>query len=789
MKLVHSWAQDFVKMPKPGRVRELFDAAGLCVENILLGSEIPETVVVGHVKEAEKHPNADKLKVTKVDVGSDVRTIVCGAPNVTAGQKVAVALPGTVLPNGMKLEKATIRGVQSNGMICSGKELGLSDDHSGILVLPAQAKVGKPAGQFLGSSDVVYDIAVFPNRPDCQSVIGLVREVAAAQHTTINTQRPTHNTQQPTKTSGKSPVRVTIQKNTDCSFYSAQYLSNVHRCPSPDWMQKRLQLAGLRPIDVIVDVTNYVMLELGQPLHAFDADKLEKQSRKQKAESRNSEKHYSNVHIVVRQAKNGEPFQALDGVNRKLGGSMLVITDGNVPIALAGVMGGEKSGVGETTTNVILESALFAKQSVYDTSHTLKLISESSQRFSKGIDPALVVPAISRATALLIKYAKAQPVGGVVSAGKLPAPQKPIRVSVRWLNAFLGVTLSRTVIVPILKRLEMTVRVTADTLTIQPPTYRHDLAIPEDIAEEVARSINFNSIPRALPKAEAHPVPLSAMDATVRQLRQLLAQLGGHEHVGYAYVPESFVTDKAKAIRITNPLSKDQEFLRTSLVPGLLSVAGMNAKRYNQFRLFEFGSVYRKAGKGFDERFTLAMLWYKHNAIRELKGTLTYVINALWPTRCLAFSEVRFRKQTMTLNGSTVGGLLVPAPAEKLRHKLGQETAVAVLDLWALLAMVGDAGKPVFRPIPAFPPVKRDIAFWVEKSAPYGTIEAVMRDADPLLIATELFDLFVQGQRRSLAFHLTFQAPDRTLESKEVDAIVDVIGRRLQSAAKAQLRR
>lgn len=747
MKLLHSWAQDFVKVPKPEKIRDIFDNAGLPVESIAQGSALPVTIVLGHVLTVEKHPNADRLHVTTVDVGEKTaRTIVCGAPNVAAMQYVAVALPGTTLPDGTAITTTSIRGAESNGMLCSSRELGLSDEHAGILTLQ-KGTPGTRIGKMLGLNEVVYDIAVLPNRPDALSIIGLSREIAAATAQAIpKTPAVLHG-------KGKSPISVHVQAKQLCPLYTAQYISGVTIQPSPSWMQQRLQASGVRPINIVVDVTNYVMLELGQPLHAFDASRVDGKS------------------IVVRTAQPGTEFKTLDGIDQTLTVDMLVIADAKTPIALAGVMGGEASAVSEHSTNIILEAAVFSEQSVYGTSHALHLVSESSARFSKGVDPAMTLVALGRATALLHHYAGAQPVGTPVVVGATTVRRPAIAVSVKKLNTFLGTKIAKPTIVTALTRFGCVVKGSGDKLKVTPPSYRHDLALFEDIAEEVARFINYDAIPRTVPKAPGIPVLLPRDNALIRQCSELLARAGAYEHVGYSYVPEEYIRDgKSGAVRIRNPLSRDQAYLRTSLIPGLFSLAARNKKRYAAFRIFEIGKAYHREKNDFVERDILACLWAEDDALRTLKGVLEAVLHRVGAQAAIMYSAAENQRANICLGSTIVGSIGIPAQRDIVHFKLPPSCAWASIDLTALLRTLPEQPHATFSASSEFPAVKRDIAFWTDGAVSYNTMMHAVQKADPLLVACELFDVFAKDNKYSLAFHLTFCAPDRTLTAAEADA-------------------
>ncbi len=769
MKLVHSWAQKFVAMPTPARVRDILDAAGLPVESIDAGAVLPATVVVGHVRDVRKHPNADRLRVTSVDVGEgNARTIICGAPNVAAGQKVCVALPGSVLPNGVVIATTTLRGIRSEGMICSARELGLDNDHAGILTLPSGAAIGSPVSEALPGEETVYDVAVTPNRADCLSVFGLAREIAAAEKRAVR--RP-HAAKLPR---AKSPLRVSIQARTQCPYYSALRLTNVRVAPSPDWLAARVRAAGLRPVSNVVDVTNYCMLELGQPLHAFDADNISAPP--------------SAAHLIVRCAKKGEVLQTLDGIRRTLHPSMLVVADEQQPVALAGVLGGEQTGVTEKTTDVILESALFAKQTVYDTARALQISSESAQRFSKSVDPAMVPVALARAATLLCELAGARIVGSPAVAGALPKSPHTIILRVAWLNAFLGTALKPATVRAVLKRLGMTLLGTGDRLRVTPPSSRQDIALPEDLAEEVARAVGYNTLPRTVPRAPGLPMPQRKRVVLVRTLTEQLVRAGAHEHIGHAYVPQSMVTDMQRAVAIRNPLSRDQAYLRTSLAPGLYTMAGRNAKRYDNFRIFEVGKEYRTTPTGFEEKEVLVLLWAERRAVRTLKGALQDAVERSYAGVALSFRPAHAASVAILIRDQLVGMLTEPDERDRATHKLPPSVAFAALDLDRLERVLPAQTGARYRPPAAFPAVKRDIAFWVAKDVPYATLEEAIRGASPLLVHVELFDVFEQGKRRSMAFHLRLQAPDHTLSSAEAETLLSRVRERLQQRCGAELR-
>ncbi|MFA6511534.1 MAG: phenylalanine--tRNA ligase subunit beta [Patescibacteria group bacterium] len=784
MELSHSWAGDYVKMPPAKRVVEIFNNAGLPVDAVHAGVAIPDSVIVGEVITAAKHPNADRLKVTTVDIGTgEPQPIVCGAANCKAGLKVAVAQVGTVLPNGTTIEKAKIRGEVSQGMLCAEDELGLGSDHNGIIELAQDAIVGKPAAQFLKGKDTVYTVDVMPNRPDCLSVIGLAREIAAAEGHALPVVKRTKKWSlargRSTAEGGKSDVKVKVEDKKACPLFMMQYLTNVKIKPSPQWMQERLRAAGERPINNVVDITNYILLELGRPLHSFDAAKI------------------ANHAFTVRYAKPGEKLMTLDGKMHKLTKDMHVVADTNGVLSLAGVMGGKESEITQQTTEVLLEAAVWDKQMIYDTSHELKLVSESSQRFAKGVDRDMTLTGLTRATELLMECADAKPVGDPVIVGEQKEKHAAVNVSLKNLNAHLGTRITRQEAAKSLKVLGCGVSGSGDSIKVTPPSWRHDILIAEDVHEEVARLYGYDNIIRTIPNASGIPQGLPKSTQLVRMMRETLVRLGAHEHVGYAYVPESYITcHKEKAVQIANPLSKDQEFMRTCMTPGLLAVAEKNAKRFDAFRMFEFGKTYCRADKGFIEKEKLGMLVVEKprgagsgsagNAVRVAKGMVEAMGSALGAA--VTFGDTQVTQQPIFMNGIKVGKVSIPSADYHLQFKLPKNIVLVVLDLASVLENVGEMGRTIAEPIPQFPPVKRDLALWVPESVTYDALASFISKTHPLLTSIELFDVFHKENLVSYALHLTFSDEKRTLASAEVEKVFEQLKGDLKVKFKAEIR-
>ncbi len=751
----------------------LLTFAGVEVEGIEQKGVASDRVVVAQILEFGQHPDADKLSVCRVDGGQgEPLQIVCGAKNFKAGDKVPLALEGAVLPGDFKIKKGKLRGVESQGMMCSGKELGLGEDQAGLLILPADAPVGTPLGSYLGS-DTLLEIEVTPNRPDLLSHAGLARELAALTGRAVTTPALAEPAARPA-----TDAEVRLAATDACPFYTARIIRGVKVGPSPDWLKRKLESIGLRPINNVVDVTNYILHDLGQPLHAFDLAKLQ-------------------GGIVVRAAAEGEPFAALDGKTYTLAPEDLVIADGAKAVALAGVMGGEDSGVTETTTDILLESAWFATTGVRRTSRRLALSSDSSYRFERGVDPRMVTLASGAATRLIVELAGGTPADELTAAGTPPALTGDVPLSGDHVRRLLGSDIADGEISSILTKLGLS----GSGGTWSVPSHRADLQRPVDLIEEVARVAGLDGIPA---RTVAHVSTPSEEDATadfVHGLRQRLAALGFFEArtiklVSARQLGESLGFDRRRVepLPLKNPLSDDHTHLRPSLVPGLLAVAAHNVRHgAPALRFFEAGTVFATSQNpqaGAAEAQALALLlsgpetpasWHaKAPAIADL-STLRGLIEA-----ALGRSDVRLKKiehpllilaVEVTLAGKTVGlaGQLLPARARDLdcRHPL----YLAEFNLAALESLLTKARR--YEELPKYPSVSRDVALEMPEDLGHGQLdEYFTRLKEPLLESVQLFDVFTDPSgeklakgRKSLAFSLTYRDRTRTLEQKEVDAL------------------
>ncbi len=718
-------------------------------------------MAVGQVVRVEPHPTADRLKVAQVRLSaSETRTIVCGAPNVAPGQKVIVALPGSRLANGQILERTQIRGVESDGMICAEDELGLGSGHQGILVLDDRLRIGAPASSALGTDDVSLDIEVTPNRSDCLSAVGLARELAFISG------RPFKMPAVLSVSRGRrSPVRVRVQNKSACPKYAARVVAGLKLGPTPLWLRSRLLASGIRPISLVVDVTNFVMLELGQPLHAFDLSKI----------SRNE--------IIVRFAKAGEKLVTLDGVDRALKPFNLIIADQRGPLALAGVMGGRDSGVTEATQAVVLESAVFESRVVRKTARTLHLFSEASARFERGVDPDRTEIALERAAQLLVDLGHGQLQGGVSIASSARLKPVRIRLPLSQLSQWLNRSFKTAEVKKILTNLGVKVSGVGSTLNCQPPTWRHDLNIAEDLIEEVARRIGYHNLTPTRLCKPLRPVMISKAERLIETARDRMVQLGYTE----VFTDSQSQKDAEGAWEVANPLTPQDRWLRTELLTNIETVARQNLSREPGLTLsvFEIGTVFIKKS-GPDNRpaeaVHIAGTWWSEPARGDwpgstVKGHVADLLNSF------SLDSVRFRESVIETSAGPVGRW-----SSRRENVVGQRVYTAESFEIRLDRLIDQVTPQIFKAIPVYPPVKRDISLWLPKTLDAAELVKTMRSASPLLTNVEPFDHYEQSDRLSVAWHLTFQAPDRTLSSQAVDQAIQAINRRLAETHQITIR-
>ena len=758
MKFSLRWLSHYIELTVPvTEMLEKLTLSGTEVEQVVTTGVASPHVVVAQILSSAPHPNADRLRVCQVADGTGTRQIVCGAKNYRDGDKVPLALPGAKLPGGLAIKESKLRGELSQGMLCSAKELALAEDAEGLLLLPADAPVGALFSDYR-PGDTVFEVEITSNRPDLLSYRGMAREIAAIGAGRI-TPVPSPEVEFP---SADSAWTVQLSDPDLGPYYTATHLVQVKVGPSPQWLQEAIASTGHRPINNVVDITNFVLFETGQPLHAFDAAKLAGKS------------------IEVRRARAGEKLEALDDKTYELAADDLVIADAQGPVALAGVMGGKPTSVSETTTEVVLEAAWFLPASVRRTSRRLGLMSDSSYRYERRVDAGALLLARNRAIALLQELTGAVIVSQPAIAGAPPVPRGPIALRAKKIGGLLGIEIPAGTVRDHLTRLGCLEVSTSDGITIwQAPTFRDDLAREVDLIEELARLHGLEGIPARLVTGLD---PESKADRTHQRtyrLRRLLADRGWDECVTDALIEGRFAAGD-RALALANPLSELQTHLRPALKASLLQVAAKNlARGVSQLRLFELSRVYEKEGEGTSEPLHLGLV------VAGSGGAATWDQEERPADYFDLSGTVELLRDRAGLADADI---LEIGPVDAADAKIhGLKTSVFYAE-FCLEAWRGRTPQPErYQPVSAFPPVRRDLAVVVPAATPNGRVEEVIRSAQaPNLESVRLFDLFrdkkgekIAADRKSLAYALTYRAADRTLVEREVNEAHDLVRKKL----------
>ena len=785
MLVSYNWLKQYTNVEdNANALAEKITRGGIEVEGVEYLAEEISNVVVGYVVSKEKHPDAEKLNVCQVNVGEEENLqIVCGAPNIDAGQYVIVAKVGAKLP-GIKIKKAKLRGVESQGMICSLAELGLSKSvvpknyQEGIYVFETEQDLGSDVVEVLGLNDYILDLSITPNRADALSMRGLTYELGALYNNKVN-----FNDVEKEENYEATSLQVAIESDS-CRNYVGQIVKNVEVKSSPLWLQTRLMNSGIRPINNIVDITNYVLLEFGQPMHAFDKDLVGDK-------------------IVVRDAKEDEVLETLDGEERKLQTSDLVITDGTRAIALGGVMGGKNTEVSEETKNIILESAYFNPTSVRRTSAVHGLRSDSSARFEKGIDPNMQKAALARAVELILELcpnAVVESSVGVVNKEE----EKVVEITTSYINNYLGITLSTEDIAAILEGLSFTVEVTGENLVVKVPTRRPDISIKQDLVEEVIRIYGYDNLASTLPKfSKTTKGGLTYSQRMVRDLRAVYASLGFNDTINYSLVSEEEATEYTledhHKVKLLMPMTETHSTLRQSLVPGLLNTVQYNvARKQKDLKLLEIGRVFFGSGDdNIQPKETLylsaaltgeerATKWLKESSSLDFfaaKGYLEVVFDRLGLDEKVTYKKSKLegmhpgRFAEVHLGEKRIGfiGEVHPQVADKLGLNT---TYVFEINLDEVISE--SKVKPKYEEVTKYPEITRDIAMLVDVKDEYQNIYNVIESVNSKLITkVELFDLYVGAEllvgKKSLALTITYSDKQKTLTDEEVTAVHDKV--------------
>ncbi|ARK31669.1 phenylalanine--tRNA ligase subunit beta [Halalkalibacter krulwichiae] len=806
MLVSYKWLQDYVDVKEHSarEIAEKMTRGGIEIDFVHQLNQGISGVVVGFVKECQQHPNADKLNVCQVDIGEEeLVQIVCGAKNVAAGQHVAVAKVGAVLPGNFKIKKAKLRGEASHGMICSLQELGIDSKlvqkeySEGIYVFQDEVEVGSDALAALNLDDEVLELDLTPNRADCLNMLGVAYEVAALYEKEVTLPTIELHTNEE---KASDYIDVKVEATEDNPYYGAIIIKDVKVGPSPLWLQNRLMAAGIRPISNVVDITNYVLLEYGQPLHAFDYDR------------------FGSKEVVVRRAKNGETIVTLDDQERTLTDDHLVITNGKEPVAIAGVMGGATSEVHSETTTVLLEAAYFKGSTIRKASRDLGLRSDASTRYEKGVAQDRVLAAGRRAAELIAELAGGTVVSGVVEQDIFSYELATVDLDVTRVNSRLGTTISIEDAMSYMDRLGFTYEKEDEVLHVTIPSRRGDIQIEEDLMEEVARLFGYDNIPTTLPVGATIQGALTDYQKKRRHVRRVLERSGLSQVITYSLTnPEKA---KGFAFELTHtpvtlamPMSEDRSTMRTSLIPHLFDVLSYNVNRKNQdVHVYEVGSIFLSDEEKLTNQPTekemvagaLTGMWLEHGWQGEkkqvdfflVKGILENLFRELGIDNEILFEQATLpdlhpgRTALIKLNGEEIGfiGQVHPSKQKELDLK---ETYVYELQLETLLKH--EATPVVYQTLPRFPAMVRDIALVVDSHRSAGEVEAVIRWAGgDLLKNVHLFDLY-QGEhmeegKKSLAFSLTYLDPERTLTDEEVTKVHNEVLKAVEEHVDATLR-
>ncbi|QRM19587.1 phenylalanine--tRNA ligase subunit beta [Dechloromonas sp. TW-R-39-2] len=793
MKFSESWLRTLVDTQLSSEeLSHLLTMAGLEVEGLEPVAPQFNDVVVGHVLEVVKHPDADRLNVCKVDTGrGEPTTIVCGAPNVAVGLRVPCALPGAKLPGDFTIKIAKVRGIESSGMLCSAKELGIAEEASGLLVLPVDAPVGQSIRQYLELDDQQFELKLTPNRADCLSLTGVAREVAAiagAQAKLINV---------PEVAATISDQRsVILEAPSACPLYYGRVLKHVDaKAPTPEWMKRRLERSGIRSISALVDVTNYVMLELGQPLHAFDNTKLD-----------------GAVH--ARMAKPEEKLLLLNEQIISIDADVLVIADDAKPLAMAGIMGGEESGITLETTELFLESAFFAPKAIAGRARRYGFGSDASHRFERGVDFGGARRAIERATQLIIDICGGS--AGPVVEAKAGLPERnPVRLRSARASSVIGMAFSPEQIATLFNGLGLPFVREGDDFLVTPPSWRFDIEVEEDLIEEIARLHGYDNIPSPAPRGNMSMMVQVEAQRPAARVRQVLVDRGYQEVINFAFVEQAWEADFAAKIeevdliRLANPIASQMAVMRSTLLGGLISNLQTNLKRkQNRVRLFETGRSFHRVAAGspvvgFDQPWKLAGLAYG-TALPESWGADSRKVDfydvkgdleALLAPATLRFEKTSHpalhpgRSAKVWFDGKEIGCLGELHPEWVQKYDLPVAPVLFELDFSAVKA----ASVPAYAEVSKFPSVIRDLAVVVDQSLQLQTLlDGLKGQLSPLVLDIQLFDVYVgkgvPENKKSLAFRVVMQDTQRTLLDSEVDAAMQQLVSCLERAFGAQLR-
>ncbi len=791
MKVPYNWLKDYVEINvSPKELGDILTLTGSQLEELIIQGDIIQNVVTGKIIQIEKHPDAEKLSICKVNIGNEEIQIVTAATNMREQDVVPVALHGSTLADGTKIKKGKLRGEASNGMFCSEEELGIAGDEPvhGLMILPTNTKLGADIKDILGLNTAILDFEITSNRPDCLSIVGMARETAAALRTTYKMPSLEYKTLKSNNINDEIKVEI---KDELCCRYMARKINNVKVVPSPSWMQEKLLQAGIRPINNIVDITNFVMLEIGQPMHAYDKREI------------------TTSNIVVERAKTKEKFTTLDDIERQLDDSMLCIKDKEIIVAIAGIMGGLNSEIKEDTTEVIFECANFDGRNIRVNSKKLNLRSEASGRFEKDIDPNLAEIAMNRACNLICELGYGEVMEGTIDVYNKKKEAKTVTVDSNWVNKFLGTDISKEEMKRCLDSVDLFTKIDGDNLIVTASTFRVDIAIREDIAEEIARIYGYDVIPATIFSVSTEREPKYRKGILDNRVVLLATSSGLNQSISYSFVSPK-VFDKINlpgdsllrdVVKIKNPLGEDYSVMRTSTVPSMMESLARNYSRNNSYvRLFEVGKVYIKnqdETKLPTEKNLITIGMYGDCDYLDLKGAVENIVEGL------GIKNAKYERESENVSyhpgktaklviGKTVAGTLGEVHlAVCENYGIDVPCFVAEISLDTLYESA-DMDKK-YKLLPKFPAVTRDIALLVEDSILVQEIDETIRKAGGNIVEkVELFDIYKGKQipegKKSIAYAICYRDENKTLTDKDVNKVHEKILRSLEYKLGATLR-
>ena len=798
MIISEQWLRERVQLDlNVDEIADVLTNAGLEVDGVSHLAGKIDKLVIGQVKSVSKHPDADRLKIAQVDIGRDTLEIVCGASNVRESLKVAVALIGAKLPNGLKIKKAKVRGVESSGMLCSAQELGLEESSDGLVELGHDAQIGEAVDVYLALDDALIDIDLTPNRGDCLSVDGVARELKVL----ADCHYISHEIQ-PVVATTDCQMEVQVDAPEACPTYLSRVISGIDvNVTTPIWMQERLRRSGVRPISPVVDISNYVMLELGQPMHAFDRDKLQEK-------------------IIVRKSIEGEKIVLLDDTEVTLDGQTLLIADAKEPIAIAGVMGGAQSAIGGQTKDIVFEAAHFTRKSAAGTARRYGLHTESSHRYERGVDPTLPQRAIERATQLCIDICAGQPGPVFINNAKSSSVKADVEIRLPRLERLLGMSLERNEVASILGRIADSVSDIEQGWRVTPPSYRFDIEREADLVEEVARVKGYDNIPTAMPRIAPRSQTASESNISLRQIRQSMVARDYREVITYSFINKEMqaLCDVETPVLVANPIADNLSVMRTNLLPGLLNALQFNVNRQrDRIRLFEIGASYHKSGKVYLEKQKLAGLicgtaqepqWGVSDKRKvdfyDLKADIEAVLALTGHKKPIIFKEFEHIALHPGQNSSLSRGKISTNSEALASQELGwigrlhpslekylDVPAAYVFELDIDLATVAEI--PSYEPVSKFPSVSRDLSVIVKEEHNVGHLsEAIQSAIGAVLTKIEVFDVYrgtgIEVGFKSLSFSLSFRESEKTMIDADAEQLVAAALDCLNSKFGAKLR-